>query len=636
VVDVARFSVDHSCESPIEPMPSLAGQKLDKYDMLEEVGHGGMAVVYRGRDTILDREVAVKVLHPHLADREESRRRLEREAKTVAKLHHDNIVEIFDSSDPTRARESYIVCEFIHGVTLRDWLDDRWVARPVLAAMIAHRLCLPLEHAHSLGIVHRDIKPENVMIREDGVLKLMDFGIAQILDTQRLTTTGQLLGSPAYMAPELINGKPVDKRIDIFALGVMLYQLATGELPFSGRNPAQVLNRILEGDYKAPALINSKVDEDLEAIIAKALALKPEDRYQSANSFADALQDYLQQFGLEPSPEELGNYFANPESYVDELDHRVCRELMRRATKAMRDGNGARALKHLSRVLELDPNNKRAAAMLDRVRIRGQRMRQAALIGGSLALVGIVAAGVMLLQPDPPIPARIESQERDRSTAASDYITPFQKKESAPIVAEETETGETGETGELDSTHDGNDGGRPNGTGGNDGGAVDPPGLVSCTVVVEDLPVTVLADGEYDLTVSGQASRRLPKSGEIEIEIDKKTQVKLSGATFGGSVWLDPEDCKAGTTNKIWAAAKAAELRFQAGIPLGEISVSCKAGCSQANVLASKFPKLPFAAGETEMQIELEFKSKGYRPDTREYKIVPGPNPIAINLEKFD
>jgi serine/threonine protein kinase len=613
-------------------MPSLAGQKLDKYDMLEEVGHGGMAVVYRGRDTILDREVAVKVLHPHLADREESRRRLEREAKTVAKLHHDNIVEIFDSSDPTRARESYIVCEFIHGVTLRDWLDDRWVPRPVLAAMIAHRLCLPLEHAHSLGIVHRDIKPENVMIREDGVLKLMDFGIAQILDTQRLTTTGQLLGSPAYMAPELINGKPVDKRIDIFALGVMLYQLATGELPFSGRNPAQVLNRILEGDYKAPALINSKVDEDLEAIIAKALALKPEDRYQSANSFADALQDYLQQFGLEPSPEELGSYFANPESYVDELDHRVCRELMRRATKAMRDGNGARALKQLSRVLELDPNNKRAAAMLDKVRIRGQRMRQAALIGGSLALVGIVAAGVLLLQPDPPTPGRIESQERDRSAAANGYRIPFEEAEKAPPILEPAET-ETGETGE-EPVHDGGTGGRPNGTGGNDGG---PPGLVSCTVVVEDLPAAKLAGGEYDLMVVGVGLKRLPASGELEVEIEESTTVKLNDDTFEGSIRLDPKDCQAGDRNVIHAAAKAAVLKFQAGgIRLSDISVSCKAGCSQADVLASKFPKLPFAAGETEMQVELEFKSPGYDPRTREYTIVPGNNEIAINLVKND
>jgi tRNA A-37 threonylcarbamoyl transferase component Bud32 len=533
-------------------MPSLAGQKLDKYDMLEEVGHGGMAVVYRGRDTILDREVAVKVLHAHLADREESRRRLEREAKTVAKLHHDNIVEIFDSSDPARARESYIVCEFIHGVTLRDWLDDRWVARPVLAAMIAHRLCLPLEHAHSMGIVHRDIKPENVMIREDGVLKLMDFGIAQILDTQRLTTTGQLLGSPAYMAPELINGKPVDKRIDIFALGVMIYQLATGELPFSGRNPAQVLNRILEGDYKPAAQINSKVDEDLEAIIAKALALKPEDRYQSANSLANALQDYLQQFGLEPSPEELASYFANPESYVDELDNRVCRELMRRATKAMRDGNGARALKQLSRVLELDPDNKRAAAMLDRVRIRGQRMRQAALAGGALALVGIVAAGVLLLQPEPPKPDRIVSQERERGVAGGDYKIPYQEaQDGAPIIPVD-ETGETGgETGTEADTEAQGDGDRvrPISTSGGSNDDGDPPNeLVTCTVFVEDLPATVRADGEYELLLPGGKEVPLPAKGPVEVQIDGTSTVQLTGGDkFGGSEKIDPEDCKLGT-----------------------------------------------------------------------------------------
>jgi len=625
-------------------MPSLAGQKLDKYDMLEEVGHGGMAVVYRGRDTILDREVAVKVLHAHLADREESRRRLEREAKTVAKLHHDNIVEIFDSSDPTRARESYIVCEFIHGVTLRDWLDDRWVARPVLAAMIAHRMCLPLEHAHSLGIVHRDIKPENVMIREDGVLKLMDFGIAQILDTQRLTTTGQLLGSPAYMAPELINGKPVDKRIDIFALGVMLYQLATGELPFSGRNPAQVLNRILEGDYKPPALINPKVDEDLEAIIAKALALKPEDRYQSASSLANALQDYLQHFGLEPTPEELAGYFANPESYVDELDTRVCRELMRRATRAMRDGNGARALKLLSRVLELDPHNKRAAAMLDRVRIRGQRMRQAALFGGALALVGIVAAGVLLLQPEPPKPAWIDAQDPRRSGAATGYIIPAAERQvGAPIDAGETDTGELGETletgeGDGERGHDG--GGRSSGTGGGSSHVVPtPPATVTCRVTVEDLPWAVLNNGEYELSVTGKGKVPLPPSGKVEIEIpsDRQATVRLVGDTFHGQVRLYPEDCTAGTTKVIQAAPKPAKLIFQAGaIPLSDLSVSCSSGCSHRDQLASSFPPINFEAGETERQIKLEFKSKGYRSDKDEYTITPGTNTIPINLEKID
>ncbi|HVI01531.1 MAG TPA: protein kinase [Enhygromyxa sp.] len=623
-------------------MPSLAGQKLDKYDMLEEVGHGGMAVVYRGRDTILDREVAVKVLHAHLADREESRRRLEREAKTVAKLHHDNIVEIFDSSDPSRARESYIVCEFIHGVTLRDWLDDRWVPRPVLAAMIAHRLCLPLEHAHSMGIVHRDIKPENVMIREDGVLKLMDFGIAQILDTQRLTTTGQLLGSPAYMAPELINGKPVDKRIDIFALGVMLYQLATGELPFSGRNPAQVLNRILEGDYKPAAQINSKVDEDLEAIIAKALALKPDDRYQSANSLANALQDYLQQFGLEPTPEELASYFANPESYVDELDHRVCRELMRRATRAMRDGNGARALKLLSRVLELDPHNKRAAAMLDRVRIRGQRMRTAALIGGALALVGIVSAGVLLLQPEPPKPDRIVSQDRERTASNGDYIIPTQVPPDAPPLetGDSGETGGTGETAEELETGSDDDGGRvrPIGTsgGGSNDGGEPAKQLVTCIVIVEGLPAVALADGEYEVVVSGGARVPLPQSGQVEVQIEHKTSVWLSPKDkYRASDTLDPVDCKAGVI-RLRADPAPAKLNFQAGaIPLASISVSCISGCAHQDRVASKFPVVPLDRGETERWIELEFKSKGYKPKPKKYLIVSGNNSLSINLDKI-
>ena len=229
-------------------MSNLVGTRIDKYEIQSEVGHGGMAVVYRGLDTVLNREVAIKVLHPHMAAREESRARLRREALTVARLRHENILEIFDYSGENAA-ESFLVTEFIHGMTLREWLDTRWRPRPALAALVVHRLCVALGHAHKIGIVHRDIKPENVMIRDDGCLKLMDFGIAQIIDHQKLTMTGQLLGSPAYMAPELISGKPIDARTDLFAVGIMLYQLATGTLPFSGRNPHEVLSRIADAEY---------------------------------------------------------------------------------------------------------------------------------------------------------------------------------------------------------------------------------------------------------------------------------------------------------------------------------------------------------------------------------------------------
>ncbi|MFV8756099.1 serine/threonine-protein kinase [Nannocystaceae bacterium ST9] len=615
-------------------MPSLAGQKLDKYDVLEEVGHGGMAVVYRGRDCVLDREVAVKVLHAHLADREESRRRLQREAKTVAKLRHDNIVEIFDSSDPEKLGDTYIICEFIHGVTLREWLDQRRKTRPLLAAMIAHRLCLPLEHAHSLGIVHRDIKPENVMIRDDGCLKLMDFGIAQILDNQRLTTTGQLLGSPAYMAPELISGKPVDKRIDIFALGVMLYQLATGELPFAGRNPAQVLNRILEGDYRPPAQIEPRIDEDLAAIIAKALALKPADRYQSARSMAADIEGYLAFHELEARSEELAGYFAKPDEWEAGLDARVCRVLTRKATKAMRDGHGARALKLLGRVLEIDPKDGRAKAMLDKVRLRGQRMRQVALAGGCLALIGSIAAGVVLTREPPPESKQLATSDPTERTTEVEAYVPYVEEPEAPAetgqVAIGTETGETEtETGEPEGeTHEPTTSGQDR-----------PRSAVRCTLRVEGLPAATLAGGTYGLYLPSKGVQDLPSSGELVVELSQETDVVLRGESYGGHMRVDPEDCPAKVAI-LHAEVKPAVLRFQTGkIPMEDLVVTCESGCTAAanTVGATRFPKLPFAKGKTEMEITLTFQAKHYRKsEGNRYRLNPGENTIEVELEKAE
>lgn len=183
----------------------MVERQLQKYKLLEEVGQGGMAVVYRGIDTTLNREVAIKILHPHLAKEEESKQRFQREAQAVAKLHHDNILEIYDYSGES-SNESYIVTEFIHGVTLMDFLARHPISHPEIAAMIICEVCLALAHAHNFSVIHRDIKPENIMIRQDGRVKLMDFGIAQMVDLHKLTVTGQLLGSPAYMSPELVQG----------------------------------------------------------------------------------------------------------------------------------------------------------------------------------------------------------------------------------------------------------------------------------------------------------------------------------------------------------------------------------------------------------------------------------------------
>jgi serine/threonine-protein kinase len=228
---------------------TLIGRQIGRYRILEQLGSGGMSVVYKGLDTALDREVAVKVLHPHLADKDESRRRLAREAKAVARLHHPNILEVFDFS-AADSQNAYIVTEYIRGRTLRQYLDEGGIDPPEIAAMIIHELAAALAHAHEEGVIHRDLKPENVMVREDGVLKLMDFGIAKLLETEeRMTVTGALVGSPAHMAPEIIEGLEASPEADVFSLGIMLYAFVTGRLPFSASNTTATLKRILDGYY---------------------------------------------------------------------------------------------------------------------------------------------------------------------------------------------------------------------------------------------------------------------------------------------------------------------------------------------------------------------------------------------------
>lgn len=601
-------------------MPSLAGQQLDKYQMLEEVGHGGMAVVYRCMDTVLDREVAVKVLHPHLADREESRARLRREAITVAKLRHDNILEIFDYSGTT-ADESYIVTEFIHGVTLRDWLDSRWQPRPAVAAMIVHRLCLALAHAHEFGVVHRDIKPENVMIREDGCLKLMDFGIAQILDHQKLTMTGQLLGSPAYMAPELISGKPIDSRTDLFSVGILLYQLATGKLPFSGRNPHEVLNRIADADYAPASSVNPMVDEDLEDLLKRALAREPDHRYQTARALANDLEDYLQAMGVEPAPEELRAYFKNAEQYVDELDERVCAHLLEKAEKANREGHSARSLKLLSRVIELDPDNKRATELLDTVRRRGRVMRQALMGFAAVAVLGLVGAGVLLMKPEPPKAAVIEDQDKAPDTEKAAVI-PVQQPEQEPRVVEppdnDSDTGEANvETGEPEIEP----AGTPN--------RVRRDTSYNCKITVSGLPKARIT--EFTLTAGTNKPVNLDSNGTATVPIAAAgTSVKLNAPRYTWHENVNPKRC-AKNTLKVPARPKPAVLTFS-DLPNDlrkgdKLTVKCIKECRFEGLYRNfKRHQHKIAQSEHKVTIEVLLKAEGYADNTKSFTLIPGEN----------
>jgi tRNA A-37 threonylcarbamoyl transferase component Bud32 len=366
----------------------MTGRQLEKYTLLEEVGQGGMAVVYRGVDTVLDREVAVKILHPHLAKEEESKQRFQREAHAVAKLRHDNILEIFDYSG-LDSDESYIVTEFIHGQTLKDFLARNPISHPEIAAMLLVEVCKALGHAHGTGIIHRDIKPENIMIRRDGRVKLMDFGIAQMVDVQKLTVTGQLLGSPAYMAPELVQGRPLDFRSDVFSLGTLLYQLCTGELPFKGRNPHEVLKRIADGNFVTPEVANPVVDSKMGRIVRKALAHEPDARYQQVDGLREALMAFLADVDIDSPRKELAAYFADTAAYSRSLQKRVVAALLKKGRAALAHEKGkAAALTLLDRCLCADPRNETALLLLSQI----SRQRRVGRIAATLAGLAVIAA----------------------------------------------------------------------------------------------------------------------------------------------------------------------------------------------------------------------------------------------------
>jgi serine/threonine-protein kinase len=376
----------------------------ERYRLLHEVGQGGMAIVYRAVDETLKREVAIKVLHQHLASEPESKARLQREAQSVAKLRHENILEIFDYSGPD-SPSSYIVTEFIDGQTLKDF-SARPLAFPEVAALVAVEIGGALAHAHAAGIIHRDVKPENVMIRNDGVLKLMDFGIAQVVDLQRMTVTGQLLGSPAYMAPELIEGKPLDFRTDVFAVGIMLYQLATGTLPFAGRNPHETLRRIVEGKFADPRSLNKRVSDGLARVMARALAKRPEDRYATLEGLIADLREHLASAGLTDVKAELRAFFADPAAYEAALPARLAIGLQATAEAALAARKPAKAIEAWNRVLAFDPKHAAVLAALARLEGRARAKRVAVGLGGALAL----AAAIVGL-------ARVATQEAARPAA---------------------------------------------------------------------------------------------------------------------------------------------------------------------------------------------------------------------------
>lgn len=271
-------------------MPSdLSGQNLGAYQLLGEVGSGGMATVYRAYDRRHDRLVALKVILPHLRHNREFVERFQREGRNAAALRHPHIVPIYDSG--ILEGYPYLAMEYLEGGSLSDWMDQHQGPFPLRqAAGILSQIGSALDHAHQHGVIHRDVKPSNILLTREGEAQLSDFGIARAVWDSRLTESGARLGTPAYMAPEQARGQETDRRTDIYALGVVLYELATGRPPFRGNTNAVLYQHVHEPP-PSPRRLNPQLPREAEGVILKALAKKPKQRYQSATQLATAFQN---------------------------------------------------------------------------------------------------------------------------------------------------------------------------------------------------------------------------------------------------------------------------------------------------------------------------------------------------------
>ena len=349
-------------------MDQYIGRLLDdRYEILEIIGTGGMAVVYKARDHRLNRLVAVKILKDEFARDEEFRRRFRAEGEAVAMLSHPNIVQVYDVSASDSA--NYIVMELIDGISLKQYMEKKGVLNWKETLHFAMQIAKGLEHAHSRGIIHRDIKPHNVMVLKNGSVKVMDFGIARVMSKSN-TLTKEALGSVHYISPEQAKGGHTDNRSDIYSLAVVMYEMMTGRPPYDGESPVAVAIQHINGGAPLPSTLNPNIPRGLEQIIMKGMALEVNDRYVSATEMLHDMEEFRQ------NPDMTFDYHT----IVDDAT-RVLPNLSRAMTtaeKKVQAKTGAAPVRTSSDSIRLHQNGGGTEAGRDNEAIRrAQQRRQA-------------------------------------------------------------------------------------------------------------------------------------------------------------------------------------------------------------------------------------------------------------------
>ena len=380
-------------------MDSYIGRLLDgRYEILEVIGTGGMAVVYKARCHRLNRLVAIKILKDEFARDDEFRRRFRAEGEAVAMLSSPNIVQVYDVSSSDRA--NFIVMELIDGISLKQYMEKKGSLNWKETLHFAMQIATALEHAHSRGIVHRDIKPHNVMVLKNGSVKVMDFGIARVMSKSN-TLTKEALGSVHYISPEQAKGSFTDNRSDLYSLGVVMYEMMTGRPPYDGESPVAVAIQHINGGAVRPTLLNPNIPYGMEQIILKAMALDAADRYASATEMLRDMEEFRQ------NP-EIHFHYETP--HEDPSRPKIPIPVTGRVTTAERVAmqRGGRVPEHSGNIRRMPDRtrdsgsvrateNSRRMQRIEEQRRREERSRMVTVAIVSCGVVALIAIAVFLM-----------------------------------------------------------------------------------------------------------------------------------------------------------------------------------------------------------------------------------------------
>ncbi len=377
----------------------MINRTIRNFRITELIATGGMAAIYKAVQLSLDRTVAIKILHGHLAQNKDFITRFEREARASANLRHENIVKIIDYG---KEEEVYFIAmEYVEGKSLKELINTFKFIPQDIALTIVIDIARGLAHAHEKGVVHRDVKPANVLIGNNGTVKIADFGLAQTQELISITITGSIVGTPAYMSPEQAVGKKVDCRSDIFSLGVVIYEMLTGIKPFSGGNYSAVIHEILTIVPPKPSEVNPLINKDVSSIIGKMLEKDPEKRYQNIGSVIEDINSFMSRSGINVSKKEIGEFINTPKEHFDEL-------LKKRKARHFEHGlyymtlgfeKIDDAIREFNRVVHLDPDNQKAKKYIEELNQRKQKKTRGTkkIAGKEKSFLIPLAAGIAVL-----------------------------------------------------------------------------------------------------------------------------------------------------------------------------------------------------------------------------------------------